>query len=79
MSRPNATPWVDETGVGDGTPITAVRMENIENAFLAVAVAVPLAIAAGLTYAVAANTQVLWSTAIDIEGEIDVAGVFVEV
>jgi hypothetical protein len=41
--------------------------------------AVPTLIASGDTYTVAANTQVLWSEDIDIEGTLDVVGAFVEV
>ena len=43
------------------------------------AVAVPLTIAAGSTFTVPANTQVLFEMTIDCEGVIDLEGVLVEV
>lgn len=43
------------------------------------AVAVPLVVAAGDTFTVPANTQVLFETVIDCEGVIDIEGVLAEV
>lgn len=37
---PNSPTWADETGVGDGTPITAARLNHIEDGIVTIDTAV---------------------------------------
>lgn len=50
---PNSPAWADETGIGDGTPITAVRLNHIETGLDAVSDEVDVLIASATSQAFA--------------------------
>ncbi len=79
------TTWVDETGTGNGTTVTAALLNRLEaevarlSALPAGDPAVPTKVASGTTYTIHSGTQVMWTADILVEGEIAVEEFFVEV
>lgn len=84
MSTYVPTVWVDEDGSGNGTLVTAALMNKIEQALATVVAAaasggaVPTSVVNGATFSVPANSQVLWSADIDLQGTLDISGTLVE-